>query len=87
MTLLLRYPWMTDDIEMFRSQVRRFIEAEMVPHLPRWREQGMIEGDVWKRMGALGMMSLNCHRSLVVQVLQMPINWSLLMSLRALKCR
>lgn len=57
MTHLLQHRWMTEEIAMFRDQVRHFAEAEMVPHLPRWRDQGMIDADVWQRMGKLGMMS------------------------------
>lgn len=31
---LHRQPWMDSDIETFRDQVRRYIAAEMAPHLP-----------------------------------------------------
>ncbi len=53
---LHQFPWMDADIELFRTQFRRFIEAEMVPRLPGWREQGFIDRDIWKQMGELGMM-------------------------------
>lgn len=53
---LNQHPWMTEEVAMFREQLRRFIEAEMVPHLPRWRDKGMIDGNVWSKMGELGMM-------------------------------
>ncbi|AQV94698.1 acyl-CoA dehydrogenase [Cupriavidus necator] len=53
---LHQFPWMDADIELFRSQLRRFVEAEMVPRLPTWREQGFIDRDIWRQMGELGMM-------------------------------
>lgn len=53
---LNQHPWMTEDIALFREQVRRFAESEMAPKLPQWRAQGRIEPEVWRKMGALGMM-------------------------------
>ena len=51
-----RYPWMTDEIALFREQVRRFAQTELAPRLPGWRAQGRIDADIWRRMGELGMM-------------------------------
>lgn len=51
-----RYPWMTDEIALFRDQVRRFAETELAPRLDDWRRQGRIDDDAWLRMGELGMM-------------------------------
>ena len=56
MPRLHQYPWMTEEIAQFRAQVRRFAETEMAPRLPQWRRQGRIDADVWRSMGALGMM-------------------------------
>ncbi len=53
---LNQHPWMTEDVALFREQVRRFAESEMAPKLPQWRAQGRIEPEVWRKMGALGMM-------------------------------
>ena len=33
-----------DDHEMFRDQVRRFVEREIVPHHEQWEHAGMAEG-------------------------------------------
>ena len=53
---LHRQPWMDSDIETFRDQVRRYIAAEMAPHLPVWREQGYIPREVWRPFGEMGFM-------------------------------
>ena len=53
---LLRQPWMDDDIEAFREQVRRYVAGELTPHLPAWREQGFVPREVWKKFGDMGFL-------------------------------
>lgn len=49
-------PWMTPEVEDFRSSVRRFVEAEIVPHQQRWREQQHVDRALWNKAGELGML-------------------------------
>jgi acyl-CoA dehydrogenase len=51
-----RPAWMTEDLVLLEDQARRFIEAEFVPHLDRWHDQGMYERDVWTKSGAAGLL-------------------------------
>jgi acyl-CoA dehydrogenase len=53
---LHQHAWMDADMEAFRDQVRRYVRAEMVPHLDGWRKQGYIPRDVWRPFGELGFM-------------------------------
>ena len=53
---LYSHRWMDEDIEAFREQVRRYISAELVPHLDDWRRQGFIPREVWQPFGALGFL-------------------------------
>jgi acyl-CoA dehydrogenase len=53
---LHRHPWMDEDIEAFREQVRRYLDGELVPHLDGWRRQGYIPREVWRPFGELGFM-------------------------------
>ncbi|MDM0083207.1 acyl-CoA dehydrogenase family protein [Variovorax sp. J31P179] len=53
---LLRHRWMDDDIEAFRAPVRRYIAAELAPHLDGWRRQGYIPREVWRPFGELGFL-------------------------------
>ncbi len=46
----------TEDHEAFRSSVRSFIKAEVVPHIERWDEAGIIEKEIWPKAGAVGML-------------------------------
>jgi len=61
---LHRQPWMDSDIETFRDQVRRYIAAEMAPHLPAWREQGYVPRETWRPFGEMGFMAARNARSL-----------------------
>ncbi len=47
---------MTEDLVLLEDQARRFMEAEFVPHLDRWNEQGMYEREVWTKAGAAGLL-------------------------------
>ena len=53
---LHRHAWMTEEMDLFRDQASRFIGAEMAPHAQRWREQGYIDRDIWKKLGAMSLM-------------------------------
>ncbi|CAG9171128.1 (2S)-methylsuccinyl-CoA dehydrogenase [Cupriavidus laharis] len=53
---LLRHPWMDDDIEAFREQVRRYIAGELSPHLDAWRRQGYVPREVWRPFGEMGFL-------------------------------
>lgn len=53
---LLRHPWMDDDIEAFREQVRRYVAGELSPHLDGWRRQGYIPREVWRPFGDMGFL-------------------------------
>ncbi len=46
----------TEDHEAFRDSVRSFINAEVVPHIERWDEAGIIEKEIWPKAGAVGML-------------------------------
>lgn len=44
--------------EMFRDSVRRWAEAEVYPHAERFREQGMVDRDVWRSAGRNGFLAM-----------------------------
>src|ERR1700681_1018241 len=53
---LPRPAWMSEDVVLLEEQARRFMQAEFVPHLDRWNEQGMYEREVWTKAGAAGLL-------------------------------
>ena len=53
---LPRPVWMTEDLVMLEEQARRFLGAELVPHIDRWTEDGMMDREVWTRLGEAGLL-------------------------------
>ena len=49
-------PWATPDHELYRDTVRRFLEAEFVPHRETWIEQGYCDPTAWRRAGEVGLL-------------------------------
>lgn len=46
----------TDDHDLFRDQVSRFMAREVVPHMDRWEEQGMVDRSFWTVCGEAGLL-------------------------------
>lgn len=45
-----------DDHEMFRDQVRRFVDREIVPFHADWEHQGFVPKSVWLKAGREGLL-------------------------------
>src|ERR1700729_1929874 len=54
----LRSPYFSEQHEMLRAQVRRFVETEIKPHALAWEEQGYVPREVLRRMGSLGFFGI-----------------------------
>ena len=52
-------PWLDEDLKLFRENVARFIETEMVPHDAKWRKQHHVDRDVWRQAGEMGLLCLD----------------------------
>ncbi len=46
----------TEDHEMLRESVRRFMQTEVAPHHERWEEQGYVDRALWQKAGAAGYL-------------------------------
>lgn len=44
--------------EIFRNTVRAWAQAEVFPHSQRFREQGMVDAQVWRSAGAQGFLAM-----------------------------
>jgi alkylation response protein AidB-like acyl-CoA dehydrogenase len=53
-----RSPYFSEEHEMLRDQVRRFVDTEIKPHALAWEEQGMVPREVLRRMGSLGFFGI-----------------------------
>ncbi|TFW26599.1 acyl-CoA dehydrogenase [Massilia arenosa] len=47
---------MDADLEGFRDAVKRFVDAEIVPHNERWRKQQHVDRDTWNKAGEMGIL-------------------------------
>jgi len=52
-------PAYTEEHELFRSTVRKFIAAEVAPHHARWEEQGVVDRSVWQKAAEYGLLLTN----------------------------
>lgn len=46
----------SEEHEMFRESVRRFVEAEIVPHHAQWEKDGKVSREVWLAAGEAGLL-------------------------------
>jgi alkylation response protein AidB-like acyl-CoA dehydrogenase len=46
----------SSDHEEFRNTVKRFLEAEVLPHQTRWEERQYVDREVWEKAGAAGLL-------------------------------
>lgn len=44
------------DHEMFRDSLRKFIEAEAMPHHEQWEKDGMVSDEIWLKAGEQGFL-------------------------------
>lgn len=54
----LHSPFFTEEHEMLRDQLRRFVEEEIKPFGDTWEKQGFVPRDVLRRMGTLGFFGI-----------------------------
>ncbi|WP_151638528.1 acyl-CoA dehydrogenase family protein [Noviherbaspirillum aerium] len=50
------FPWMTPDLELFRDNIRRFFDSEVIPHEDKWRAQHHPDRAIWRKAGEIGML-------------------------------
>ncbi len=46
----------SEEHHLFRDQIRRFFERELIPHLSRWEEEGIIDRAFWTKAGEAGLL-------------------------------
>jgi acyl-CoA dehydrogenase len=74
-------PWINEEIQLFRKNVRRFIQEEFVPHEAHWREQHRVDREAWTKAGEVGILLTDvpeefgggggnyCHEAVVTEEL------------------
>jgi len=51
-------PYFTEDHNLLREQIRRFVENEIVPNGEAWEEDGCVPREILRKMGDLGFLGL-----------------------------
>lgn len=46
----------TDEHRIFRESFRRFLEKEILPHVEKWEEEGIVPRWAWKKLGENGFL-------------------------------
>ena len=51
-----RSPWMTEELDVFRDQFRKFLARDLAPHAQTWRDQKMVDRSAWRALGEMGAL-------------------------------
>jgi len=52
------FPFLTEEHEIFRSSVKRFVRERVEPVAHEWEEQGFVPRDILNQMGELGFLGI-----------------------------
>ena len=44
---------------LFKSEIEKFIKKEITPYYDEWEKEGLIDRNLWKKMGQMGMLCPN----------------------------
>jgi acyl-CoA dehydrogenase len=51
-----RSSWMTEELDVFRDQFRKFLAKDLAPHAEKWRSQKMVDRSAWRGLGEMGAL-------------------------------
>ncbi len=51
-----RPSWMSEDLVVFDTEARKFMERECVPHADKWIKQQHVDRSVWRKAGEAGLL-------------------------------
>lgn len=54
-----RSSWMTEELDVFRDQFRKFLAKELSPCAEQWRKQKMVDRSAWRALGSMGALLPN----------------------------
>lgn len=50
---------MSEELEFFRDNVRRFVETEVVPHYEQWEKDEIVPRKLWNKLGEQGLLAVD----------------------------
>ncbi|KJC56144.1 acyl-CoA dehydrogenase [Bradyrhizobium sp. LTSPM299] len=51
-----RSSWMTEELDTFRDQFRKFLAKDLAPHAEKWRQQKLVDRSAWRALGEMGAL-------------------------------
>src|SRR3546814_13992384 len=48
--------WLNDELRLLSDQVARFIRTELEPRAERWRQDGCVDRDTWRKASEAGLL-------------------------------
>ena len=51
-----RSSWMTEELDAFRDQFRKFLAKDLAPHAEEWRRRKMVDRSAWRSLGEMGAL-------------------------------
>ncbi|VIO72614.1 Acyl-CoA dehydrogenase [Bradyrhizobium ivorense] len=51
-----RSSWMTEELDVFRDQFRKFLAKDLAPHAEKWRVQKLVDRSAWRALGEMGAL-------------------------------
>jgi acyl-CoA dehydrogenase len=51
-----RASWMTEDLMVFDTEARKFLERECLPHSDKWIKQQHVDRNIWLKAGEAGLL-------------------------------
>jgi acyl-CoA dehydrogenase len=57
------HPFLNEDHESFRTQARRFVERECLPHIDRWEAEGSLPRELHRKAAEAGLLQIGFPES------------------------
>ncbi|WP_092851648.1 acyl-CoA dehydrogenase family protein [Algibacter pectinivorans] len=51
--------YFTEEHNLFRKSLQDFLQKEVVPHIEKWEQTGIIDRFIWKKFGDMGFFGIN----------------------------
>jgi len=51
--------WKTDELVLFEEEAAKFFKRELLPHVEKWHDQGVVDRWAWEKTGEAGMLCMS----------------------------